>query len=117
MDEGILTGLRRKAAAYDRLMERLQGDELLEELAALEHDQWSHWTRYFLDTLHNLINLVSTPCDDEDCDDFGCVVRRKGFAVIERWRRQIGTPYEALSEQEKESDRVWARKVRAVLLP
>jgi len=60
-------------------------DNLIEKLAALEHEQWAHWTRYMLDNL--------TPEN------------------IQRWRRQIETPYEDLSEKEKESDRVWARKV------
>ena len=58
---------------------------LRERLAALEHEQWAHWTRYLLDHL--------TPEN------------------IERWRRQIDTPYERLSEPEKESDREWADRV------
>jgi hypothetical protein len=37
-----------------------------ERLAALEHEQWAHWTRYLLDHL--------TPEN------------------VERWRRQIDTP-------------------------
>ena len=57
----------------------------VERLAALEHEQWAHWTRYMLDNL--------TPEN------------------IERWERQIATPYSDLSESEKESDREWARKV------
>jgi len=56
-----------------------------EKLAALEHEQWAHWTKHMLDNL--------TPEN------------------IERWRKQIDTPYEELSEEEKESDRKWARKV------
>ena len=60
-------------------------DNLIEKLAALEHEQWAHWTRYMLDNL--------TPEN------------------VQRWRRQIETPYKDLSEKEKESDRVWARKV------
>jgi hypothetical protein len=59
--------------------------ELLERLAAIEHEQWAHWTRYMLDNL--------TPEN------------------IERWQRQTETPYTELSEAEKESDRRWARKV------
>ena len=58
---------------------------LIERLAELEHEQWVHWTRYMLDNL--------TPEN------------------IERWKGQIETPYSELSEKEKESDRVWARKV------
>lgn len=62
---------------------------ILEELADLEHEQWAHWTRYMLDNL--------TPEN------------------IERWKRQCNTPYSALSEKEKESDREWARKVLAII--
>jgi hypothetical protein len=58
---------------------------LRERLAALEHEQWANWTRYLLDHL--------TPED------------------VERWRRQIDTPYEQLSEAEKQSDREWADRV------
>jgi hypothetical protein len=59
--------------------------DLLETLADLEHRQWSHWTRYFLDNL-----------TDEN---------------ITRWRRQILTSYHDLSEAEKDSDRTWATHV------
>lgn len=62
---------------------------LLERLAALEHDQWAHWTRYLLANL--------TPEN------------------VERWRRQIETPYAELSEKEKGSDREWARKVMEIV--
>jgi len=58
---------------------------LRERLADLEHQQWAHWTNYMLDNL--------TPEN------------------IERWRRQVNTPYSELSEHEKSSDRVWADKV------
>jgi hypothetical protein len=58
---------------------------LRERLAALEHEQWAHWTRYMLDNL--------TPEN------------------VERWRSQIETPYERLSESEKQSDREWADRV------
>jgi hypothetical protein len=64
-------------------------DTMLEELAALEHEQWSHWTRHLLDNL-----------SPEN---------------IERWRQQIKTPYRELSEAEKEKDRIWARKVLATI--
>lgn len=60
-----------------------------ERLAALEHEQWAHWTRFLLDHL--------TP------------------ETIERWRRQCDTPYAALTEAEKDQDREWADKVLAIL--
>lgn len=63
--------------------------DVLERLAAMEHEQWAHWTEYMLDNL--------TPEN------------------IARWRRQIETPYRDLSESEKESDRVWAKRVLSAL--
>lgn len=60
-------------------------EKLIEDLASLEHKQWSHWTKYMLDNL--------TPEN------------------IERWKRQIKTDYKDLSEKEKDSDREWANKV------
>lgn len=64
-------------------------NELLEKLSDLEHKQWSHWTSYMLDNL----------TDDN----------------IQRWKEQIKTSYNRLSEKEKESDREWARKVLEIL--
>lgn len=60
-------------------------DRIFEKLAELEHKQWIHWTRYMLD------NLTTEN--------------------IDRWKKQIETPYAELSEKEKESDRDWAKKV------
>lgn len=64
-------------------------DELLEKLAALEHEQWVHWTKYMLDNLTDV--------------------------NIHRWRRQVETPYEDLPDDEKRSDRDWARKVLEIV--
>jgi len=61
----------------------------IEMLADLEHQQWKHWTEYMLNNL-----------SDEN---------------IERWKIQCQTDYKDLSEKEKESDRVWARKVIKLL--
>ena len=58
-------------------------------LADLEHKQWAHWTKYMLDNL-----------TEEN---------------IKRWRRQIDTPFEKLTEKEKQSDYEWADKVVGIL--
>lgn len=63
--------------------------ELLERLAQLEHEQWSHWFRY---TLQHL-----TPEN------------------LERWTKQAHTPYQDLTDAEKEKDRKWARHVMDAL--
>jgi hypothetical protein len=87
-----LKALQREARKATQALRELEAEVAkakLEQLAELEHEQWAHWTRYMLDNL-----------TEEN---------------IARWRRQIDTPYEELSEKEKESDRKWARKVLGVL--
>ncbi|MBA7681545.1 hypothetical protein ES703_89885 [subsurface metagenome] len=70
-------------------------DELLEKLAALEHEKWSGWTEYMLKRLGYHPNSSNV--------------------WVRRWYRQIATPYSELSQAEKESDRLEARKVLEVI--
>lgn len=72
--------------------ERLNG--LVEQLAALEHERWSHWQRY----MHSK-----------------CVRQPDGSLLlpadlVARWEKQIDTKYEELGDQEKESDREQVRR-------
>lgn len=64
--------------------------QLREKLAELEHEQWVHWTKYFIENIHL-----------GEC--------------VERWKNQIKTPYKDLSEKEKDSDRKWADKIFAII--
>jgi len=69
--------------------------KLIEVLANIEHIQWARWQKY----LHSK-----------------CVKDKDGNLVIpvefvERWERQINTPYAKLTEDEKESDREEAKRV------
>lgn len=63
-------------------------DELLEALAKLEHDQWVEWSKAVAPEVS---------------------VERRA-----RWE-QYWVPYEQLTEEVKEHDRVWARKTLALL--
>ena len=63
-------------------------EALLEKLAELEHEQWMVWSR-----------------------GIARDVRRKRR---KRWE-QYWIPYDKLTEEDKELDRVWARKIMAVL--
>jgi hypothetical protein len=81
---------------------------LREALAALEHDQWAHWTRHMLGALKEVIGLGFYEARDNNIDLSG--VRD----TLDRWERQIATPYADLTEAEKNSDREWADKVLAV---
>jgi hypothetical protein len=69
-------------------------DNLLERLAAIEHERWSHWQQY----LHSK-----------------CVPQPDGSLLIPvnlvaRWQMQFRKQYNELSEEEKESDREQVRK-------
>lgn len=64
------------------------GKMLIEDLADLEHQQWSHWMNYFF-SLSERERIIKEPI----------------------WRVQAQTKYQDLSEEDKEKDRIWARKV------
>ena len=63
--------------------------ELLEPLAAIEHERWAHWQKY----LHS-------QCSKNN--DGSLTIPSE---LVERWERQLNTPYHDLSQKEKESDR------------
>jgi hypothetical protein len=69
--------------------------EALDELAKVEHERWSHWQRY----LHS----QGVPHGD----DGSIVIPGE---LVRRWERQLSTPFDQLSETEKDSDRDQVRK-------
>jgi hypothetical protein len=79
-------------------MERECMDEMLsgliESLAAVEHERWSHWQRY----VHS--KGIRQP-------DGSLLLPAE---LVARWDKQIATQYEELDDQEKESDREQVRK-------
>ena len=76
---------------------------LREQLAAYAHDAWAGWMRYLF-----------SQCLPGHGWQEGVVVPRK---ALERWRRQMATPYANLSEAEKDSDRREADKMLAIVNP
>lgn len=72
---------------------------LVEALAAVEHERWAHWQRY-----------VHDQC--EQLPDGRLVIPRK---LVKRWEKQIATPYEQLSENEKKSDRKQVERILPIL--
>lgn len=74
-------------------------DTLREALAALAHAQWSGWMAYLFGlSQSNGDGTITIPA-----------------AHVARWQGQIATPYAELTEREKDSDRVEADKVLAVI--
>lgn len=64
-------------------------DQLMEKLAAAQHEIWAHWMRYQFSSMWANANGALV-LDDE---------------YVKRWQRQSNTPYGVLSEGEKQSNR------------
>lgn len=68
---------------------------MLEEIAALQHEIWSHWMKYLFDvSIQNEDGTATIP-----------------FDKVNRWKRQMNTKYRDLSDSEKISDIEQARKI------
>ncbi len=83
--------------------------DVREELADLEHEQWAHWTRYMLDEIRGTLGHNTTWRNSAMAELF------EGVACVQRWRRQIETPYSSLADKEKDSDREWADRVLDII--
>ncbi len=66
----------------------------IDRFAEVEHQRWAHWQQY----MHSHCKRL---------DDGSLVIPPD---LASRWQIQIETPYEALSEREKESDREQVRR-------
>jgi hypothetical protein len=77
----------------------LATSELIENLAAYAHAAWSGWMRY----LFSRTKLNS---------GYGTEIP---YEWVDRWQRQMHTPYAELREDEKESDRKEARRMLAIV--
>jgi hypothetical protein len=67
---------------------------LTEDLAAIEHERWSHWQRY----MHSKGALQAD----------GSLLLPANLVV--RWEQQMSISYAELTEDEKESDREQVRR-------
>lgn len=74
--------------------------ELLEALAAIEHERWAHWQEY--------VHSLCTPTSD------GSLLIPA--ELVERWKKQAATPYGDLNEEEQESDREQVRRYLPTIL-
>ena len=68
--------------------ESLRNPDVLDRLAEIEHERWAHWQRYVHDS-----------CRKEA--DGSLVIPAE---LVQRWERQITTPYSELSQDERNSD-------------
>ena len=73
--------------------------KIIEKLADFEHDRWSRWQKH-----------VFSKCIKNN--DGSCTIPKE---YVDRWERQIMTSFNDLSEEEKESDRIEAKRILEVL--
>lgn len=76
-------------------------EDKLEQLSELEHEQWMQWAMTLLD------RMIQYELEDKTLKDLI-------FDTNKRWSPNI-KPYSELTEEVKEYDRVWARKVLEVI--
>lgn len=72
----------------------------LEELAAIEHQRWSHWQKY----MHS---------KGKRLPDGTLIIPAE---LVSKWDEQSSTDYNDLSEKEKESDREQVRLYLPVIV-
>lgn len=68
--------------------EILNRQDVLDRLAEIEHERWAHWQRFVHDSCH-------------EQEDGSLVIPAE---VVQRWERQIATPYPDLTQAERDSD-------------
>lgn len=78
----------------------LTSANLLETLAGVEHERWAHWQNYVHAQCHR-------------AEDGSLIIPAE---LAERWKRQIATAYEDLSEREKDSDRDQVQRYLRIIL-
>ena len=77
----------------------LETPALMEKLAAIEHERWAHWQQYMHDQCQR-------------AEDGSLIIPAP---LAQRWQTQIETPYEDLTESEKDSDREQVRRYLPII--
>ena len=85
-------------------------NETIEKLASIEHVQWERWARTVCGDLEVLLNVINEHVSLDDLNQDEMEVIEKNAKRVETWPKFM-IDYELLSDEIKEKDRVYARRV------
>lgn len=91
-------------------------EDILEKLSVLEHEQWCEWANSISKDLSSLLSIIEKLDDysmSKLSDEEKAIVSEVN-AKLERWDTFM-VPYSELSEDVKEQDRAYARKILDVM--
>lgn len=97
--ETAMVAMKERAERAEAALEAMRSDGMIQRLADQQHEIWSHWMRYLFSC----------------CAPAGDGSMLIPVEKVERWQRQMQTPYGSLSEYEQGSDINQAMKIIAVL--
>lgn len=85
-------------------------DQIIEKLACLEHIQWQEWAGSVYGDLRTLLEIINENVDLNDLDSDKLEIFEKNSNRVKNWP-ELMIDYSDLSEEMKEKDRIYARKV------
>lgn len=102
-------------------MKDMEEDKLLEDASNLCHKEWVDWSNNISKELNEVVKVLNDNIKylkEEDFDEEtknllleeNIVLRDKISLKLEKWA-SLSVPYDELSEEMKEKDRIYARKI------